>query len=83
MKKSITRLTDEANIEFMIENGLKKDNFITYSLELIPRHGNNGYYVIKRYFKGLVETCNQYIQGRLFYNRWEQYSRDSVAIIRD
>ena len=81
--KTITRLTDEANIIYMLENELTKDNFTKYSLELIPRHGNNGYYVIKRYHKGLVETCNQYISSRLFYNKWEQYNRSSVAIIRD
>ena len=53
-----------------------------YKLEIIPTYNPAKQYVIKTYLKGGVQTVNQIINGKLFYRKWEQYSRSSVAIVR-
>lgn len=53
-----------------------------YKLEIIPTYNPDKFYLIKTYFKGGVQTVNQLICGKIFYRRWEQYSRSSIAIVR-
>jgi hypothetical protein len=53
-----------------------------YTVEFIPTREPSKFYVIKTYVKGGVQTVNQWINGKLFYRRWEQYSKSSIAIIR-
>ncbi|WBC28478.1 hypothetical protein TPMD03_0 [Thiohalocapsa phage LS06-2018-MD03] len=54
-----------------------------YTLEIIPTHNRDKFYLIKTYVKGKVRTVNQLCNGVLFYRKWEQYRVSGVSIVRD